>query len=412
MTVAVVAVIYINTRRIVRKRIAREETLHSLQQLYNRIQLSGYITRIQTHAVQVSDREWGNRRQIEKSEKVRATPCASLSLVLMLSSQSVLSIPEDYETVRTSNGAIFNRLGLVQLQQPDSGLSGHHRKRLAPESFHMKPYSGSSSPMGRRHNGGSSKDSHVYVVKLPASQPYYSFAKPLQQPNPENVTQADPGFKNNGKPAKIYHWNLPMVKKINEKKKQMAMLRMEQARKQLEADRERQKIEDKWNYLKKLEQDRLIGLDRKPSRNNDKWLSHPEHVEPRTASGDHATHLKIIPSSISSDKMYRIDMSAERRHHQQPQQQEPSYQHHRLNALHEQVNDLHSANPNYRTGSESQKAKKHRKKSAVSYYYAPALTGKSASTSLNKHFSGNGKPKAFYVMEKSRKPVYYHPLLP
>lgn len=185
----------------------------------------------------------------------------------------IITLPEDYETVQNSNAAILNRLGLIQLthHQP---ADGHHRKRLAPESFRVEPQ------VGRRHSL-SSQDSHVYVVKLPASQPYYSFSKPEKAEKAENVTVADPGFKNNGKPAKIYHWNLPLVKKINEKKKQMALLRMEQARKKLEADRERQKMEEKMNFLKKLAQEQLIGSEKKPTRNNDKWLSHPEQVEAR-----------------------------------------------------------------------------------------------------------------------------------
>lgn len=138
------------------------------------------------------------------------------------------------------------------------------------------------SPYGRRHSSGSAHDSHVYVVKLPASPPYYSFSKPQERPN-VTVANPNPGFRNNGKPAKIYHWNLPLVKKINEKKKQMALLRMEQARKKMEADRERQKVAEKMNYFKKLAQEQLVGSDgqKKPSRNNDKWLSYPEQAEAR-----------------------------------------------------------------------------------------------------------------------------------
>lgn len=90
-----------------------------------------------------------------------------------------------------------------------------------------------------------------------------------------------------------------------------------------------------------------------------------------------------------------------------------SNNHHHFNSWHESNpnNDVHSNTRN--SLDQATRSKKHRKKSAgVSYYYAPAITGKSASTSISKHFAGNGKPKAFYVMEKSRKPVYYHPLLP
>ena len=201
----------------------------------------------------------------------------------------MLAIPmDDVETVRTSNAAILNRLGLSPLLVPD----GHHRKRLAPEAFGPRDAAGHhqqpavrlhQSTYGRRH-GGSAHDSHVYVVKLPPSPPYYSFAKPHKAADGHNVTVANPnpGFRNNGKPAKIYHWNLPLLKKISEKKKHMAIAKMEQARRKMEAERERQKVAEKMNYFKKLAQEQLVAeTQRKPSRNNDKWLSHPEKVEPR-----------------------------------------------------------------------------------------------------------------------------------
>jgi hypothetical protein len=192
------------------------------------------------------------------------------------------SVPsEEYETVRTSNAAILNRLGLVPLGQPD----GHHRKRLAgPEAFGAREaVRVHPAAYGRRQSSGTPRDSHVYVVKLPASPPYYSFSKPEKHAE-ANVTVAkpNPGFRNNGKPAKIYHWNLPLVKKINEKKKHLALVKIEQTRKKLEADRERLKVAEKLSYFKKLAQDQLVGqAQKKPTRNNDKWLNHPEQAERR-----------------------------------------------------------------------------------------------------------------------------------
>lgn len=62
---------------------------------------------------------------------------------------------------------------------------------------------------------------------------------------------------------------------------------------------------------------------------------------------------------------------------------------------------------------EKSKPMKHHRKSnhiekpSVSYY-APVNQRK---TVLQKHFSGNGKPQSFYVIEKSKKPAYYQRLL-
>ncbi|XP_058796398.1 uncharacterized protein LOC131667164 [Phymastichus coffea] len=319
----------------------------------------------------------------------------SLLATVLTSAALALKPSDDFETVRTSNAAILNRLGLVPLPNPDA--SGHHRKRLAPgeSNFAARVHQPS---FGRRHSA-SGRDSHVYVVKLPASPPYYSFSKPHKDKENVTVANPDPGFKNNGKPAKIYHWNLPLVKKINEKRKQMALLKIEQARKKLEADRERQKVAEKMSFLKKLAQEQLVGeSQRKPTRNNDKWLSDPEKLEARTKYSDTATQMKILSlKNVSSpNKVYRLD-DGERRNHHWHQNNLPEGG--RLEAAAAAA------------AAASHRAKKHKKKSAgVSYYYAPV--GKSASTSISKHFSGNGKPKAFYVMEKSRKPAYYHPLMP
>ena len=118
------------------------------------------------------------------------------------------------------------------------------------------------------------------------------------------------------------------------------------------------------------------GNPSKHVRNNDKRLSYPEHEDKKSTK-------KGNNNVGTSNKTFRLDDSGVHRIHL--------------------TNELHGAR-------NTAKVKKHRKKAAMSYY-AP-ITGKSGSTSIHKNFPGNGKPKAFYVMEKSRKPVYYHPLLP
>ncbi|KAF6201379.1 hypothetical protein GE061_005827 [Apolygus lucorum] len=72
----------------------------------------------------------------------------------------------------------------------------HHRKRLASQSR-------------KSHSG----DSHMYVVKLPPN-PYYYDPEPSKGVNGHNVNNIPIDFKSNGKPGKIYHWNLPVVKKM------------------------------------------------------------------------------------------------------------------------------------------------------------------------------------------------------
>ncbi|KAK3928475.1 Lysine--tRNA ligase [Frankliniella fusca] len=56
-------------------------------------------------------------------------------------------------------------------------------------------------------------DSRVFVVRLPPSQHYYSLLK--SPPSLANsVSKVEVGFRSNGKPARVYHWNIPVLKKM------------------------------------------------------------------------------------------------------------------------------------------------------------------------------------------------------
>ncbi|KAI4473139.1 hypothetical protein M0802_016294 [Mischocyttarus mexicanus] len=300
--------------------------------------------------------------------------------------------PSSFETVHNSNAAILNRLGLAPLQIPD----GHHKKRLAgPEPPGLNSQTRIHQGYSRRHGH---RDSHIYIVKLPASPPYYTITKPHKTSKDEKIIKTGPnlpvGFHGNGKPAKIYHWNLPLVKKITEKKRLQAQIRMDIARKKLEDNKKHQQSDsisiDRGGVNSVIDNSHRLETDKKKItshkvssskhiRNNDKRLNYPDVIDKKSDIDS----MKNTMNSISG-KTYRLDDSNMHRIHLS-------------NELHGSRNSL-------------LKVKKHRKKAAMSYY-AP-ISSKTGSTSIHKNFSGNGKPKAFYVMEKSRKPVYYHPLLP
>lgn len=348
--------------------------------------------------------------------------------LLALSAVSSLELNNNngpYETVRTSNAAILNRLGLVPLKIPD----GHHKKRLAgPEPPGLQ--SRIHQSYSRRHGH---RDSHVYIVKLPASQPYYTITKPHKSLTKEKLAKASDGklpvgFSNNGKPGKIYHWNLPIVKKIGGDKKKLlpSHSRMDQVRKKLQdneannmrknhkdtaasgqdqpviSSKLKEKLKDK--ISKKPDgQKQFPGMDNsvghakkttaligKHVRNNDKRLNAPigEELRKLSSLGKNKSH--------QANKMSRLDDSTVYRLKGQPSEQLPNW---------------HLSNgESTKSSNAAQKVKKHRKKAAMSYY-APIIS-KAGSTSIQKNFPGNGKPKALYVMEKSRKPIYYHSLLP
>lgn len=56
----------------------------------------------------------------------------------------------------------------------------------------------------------------MFVIKLPPNPHYYVHNRPNSYMEPENKVPV--GFKSNGKPGKIYHWNIPVIKKIAQSK--------------------------------------------------------------------------------------------------------------------------------------------------------------------------------------------------
>uniref|UniRef100_A0A182F968 Uncharacterized protein n=2 Tax=Anopheles albimanus TaxID=7167 RepID=A0A182F968_ANOAL len=93
-----------------------------------------------------------------------------------------------------SNAELFSKLGLGRVRPS----TNHHRKRLAEESRHH----------------GRPDDSHMYVIKLPPNPYYYAHNVAPQNSIADVGKQVPVGFKSNGKPARIYHWNIPVLKKM------------------------------------------------------------------------------------------------------------------------------------------------------------------------------------------------------
>ncbi|KAK9883069.1 hypothetical protein WA026_001274 [Henosepilachna vigintioctopunctata] len=94
----------------------------------------------------------------------------------------------------TRNHDLLTKIGLKRVRAPQS----HHSKRLAVQSRHRSR----------------SDDSHMFIIKLPPNPHYYGFTNPNSIHEPIKKKSIPIGFKSNGKPAKIYHWNLPVLKSI------------------------------------------------------------------------------------------------------------------------------------------------------------------------------------------------------
>lgn len=125
---------------------------------------------------------------------------SSTLLIVLLHLITIIQLSEEKLSENTqSNHDLLTKIGFSRIRAPNS----HHRKRLAVES--------------RQHSR--SDDSHMFIIKLPPNQHYYVHNKPAADyVEAENSKNLPIGFKGNGKPGKIYHWNMPIVKKIAKQK--------------------------------------------------------------------------------------------------------------------------------------------------------------------------------------------------
>lgn len=71
----------------------------------------------------------------------------------------------------------------------------HYRKRLAVDERHTSR----------------TDDSHMFIIKLPPNPHYYVSNYVHSE---AKMPKVPVGFQSNGKPKKIYHWNIPVLKKM------------------------------------------------------------------------------------------------------------------------------------------------------------------------------------------------------
>ncbi|XP_063235104.1 uncharacterized protein LOC134538056 [Bacillus rossius redtenbacheri] len=210
----------------------------------------------------------------------------AVAALLLLSLVALLSAGPS-----TRNHELLTSLGLSRRRAPPS----HHRKRLANES------------RGSRRGD----DSHLVVIKLPPHPYYFSLHKPLRM-SPNAVSKVPLSFRSNGKPAKVYHWNLPALGKMAARRRATS---------------------------------RLAG--------------------PRGG----VTHMQMTSPWSGST-----------------------------------ANEVHAKEKYSKPPVEPKSGRKD--EDPVSYY------GPRKKLTFQKYFPGNGKPHSFYVIEKSKKKVHRHRLLP
>lgn len=278
-----------------------------------------------------------------------------------------------------STHSILQRLGFDQVQRP---VINHHKKRVAQETT-----------KARHHIDGynTETDSHMFVVKLPPHYPYYSHMKPEKFEN-EVVSKSSMNFRTNGKPASVYHWNIPVLKKIPQPRFGASRIAQGDSKvyhvkilpNQYQKDyKEKERPYNKFSKFKKQRFEDGSTVNKiKPSnyQNSLKLYS----VKNSVAQKDQNVSLKKLPETFGK--------FAESNHLPGVQnlKSNKNYNHDKINES--LVRDAANA-----------KDKRQRGPS----YYQPALPKQN---SFHKDFTGNGKPKSFYVIEKSNKAIRYHRL--
>ncbi|XP_055311645.1 uncharacterized protein LOC129574154 isoform X2 [Sitodiplosis mosellana] len=245
----------------------------------------------------------------------------------------------------SSNHELFKSLGLAKIKTPP----GHHRKRLAVESsrHHSRP-----------------DDSHMFIIKLPPNPYYYNQNTAQSQNGIEDKNQkiSSMGFKSNGKPGRIYHWNLPVLKKM--------LTKGESTGRKSSNLRHSDDVND------------LIDIKNIPTWSNpwddnnetlDKAFSGKQHrgVNNADINGSNTVHINGIDDDLNLKLLKK---------------KSPTY---------------------YAPSKQKKKATVHSDSVAVAKSSSSA-----ASSASSKYFPGNGKPKSFYVIKKNDHKPYYQKLIP
>lgn len=276
-----------------------------------------------------------------------------------------------------STHAILKRLGFDPVQRPPVN---HYSKRVAVVTN-----------KARYHNDfyNSNSDSRMFVVKLPPHSPYYSQMKPEKFKN-EAPSKTSTNFRTNGKPGQIYHWNIPVLRKspIQEKKGIV-----------------RSATEDSKVYHIKI----------LPNQAQTKYSRQEAHKKNKRKNKYEDRLDTNKPNKYHRNKLYRFSESivgGANDSHVETETSNGRIQNITISERHGNYFHNFPKNSNYYNKKLSEKyvneVSKVKNKNKGPNYYVPAIPKQN---SFYKYFTGNGKPKSFYVIEKSKKPSRLHRLL-
>ncbi|KAK6623835.1 hypothetical protein RUM44_010691 [Polyplax serrata] len=288
-----------------------------------------------------------------------------------------------------STHALLKRLGFDPVQRTQVN---HHSKRVALETN-----------KARYHNDiySSNSDSRMFVVKLPPHSPYYSHMTPEKFKNEAVISAIEPpgsgegggstggpvstskqhSFRTNGKPGQIYHWNIPILKRLAPEKRGIV----------------RTSNEDSKVYRIKIVPNQTTGKEAKPQqKDTNKKIKRKNKYEEKLDG--------IKSTKLHRNKLYRFSDSCPDGHCKNGTdpivrirgEEKPQNYHNVGTGNNKKMNDKYV----------NEVSKKTRTRGPN--FYVPAIPKQN---SFHKYFTGNGKLKSFYVIEKSKKPTRLHRLL-
>lgn len=119
---------------------------------------------------------------------------------------------------RTGTHRLLTQLGMSPDLPPVHRSHHHNHHHRRPQEKQVNSNSLSSGPRKRlaeSSRASSLPDSHMFIIKLPASHSYYTRHDILNKAglqDPKSRKKIGVNFRANGKPARVYHWNMPLLK--------------------------------------------------------------------------------------------------------------------------------------------------------------------------------------------------------
>lgn len=141
----------------------------------------------------------------------------------------------------------------------------------------------------------------MFIIKLPPNQHYYVHNKPAVEV--DNSGKHLPiGFKSNGRPGKIYHWNMPIIKKIALKKQKMKM-------KNALVNGGKKNPQSQWNEII----DKPQEMNRRYNVNTANDYKKPLYYVP--SKPKKSSFFKYFPGNGKPKSFYVIEKSKKKHHH-------------------------------------------------------------------------------------------------